>query len=1254
MKKCLALFLFVLSFPILAQDNFVRGVFLFGSTSVDYVQMHDSLHINWVQAEGEDGTGYKFTNVLNNAAGLNVMGQMNQVIVPKSSAQRMLFDAWRDGSDPNYDYFAIWNGTRIDTLLWDLVGRESPGYMVESPVPDNEYRYKQTHYIVSFILKRTPASSGNPLVVRLEAWCKNTNTLLNSLDLYNNDFTSSNLETKTLEFTFSSPPTSAVKPDGVLLGSLMTSGITSGCLVNNEYKVDIRVYWYGNVTTWLNKVIVQDNLGQELFSGTDDATIQSSAQSFKSSYPLVKRFYLTDEPYISTFLAYNYVQNIVRSTYLPDTVKGNGSGITAQPTNFSRFILDAKPYELFVDSYPILSDVPTPSMTPLEASDVGIATYISDADYTQQLQNEVGSLTNTYSLINTLRLSAVTTAQNGRNFWFIPQLHGVYVVATGKFRLPDGSFIQRPPAGNEIKLMCNLAVAYGAKGIVPYPYGNDYDNVNNNYFAGLVTSEVINGMIKNHWTNYASYPCPGGSKQVRMGFQEKWDALASVMNYYTQISITLSSLSWQGTKSWDNGTTSGTWSGLISAIDASSGGVSDQTKYVETGHFKNGSTDFLYVVNRRTLSTDTRDISLTINESSSIFNNWKITEVGTSNTWTVSKTGTFTTSFQPGEGKLFKLEGPVILIGGSLVYNENIPASSNINISSNITVNSGVTLTFNYGTTLNFTSGVAVTANGTLNAQGTSTNPATFNNGFIIFSGSGASGSNLNYATINNGAGIQCLNGANATIQNSILNNCVNGIYVYNSSPQIFSNLINEPQQNGIYGETAGYEPNVQDNTVTKTSGNSSYHNYQGIWFYNNSSVYANHNDVSGFRYGSYIGGGSNALFYYASKGLYPYNRFTNNFYGITAGWGATITANWVVGDGGNSIYGNTYYDAYSYNSSTIYGQKNYWGGGYPKQYTYNNSYIYVDPILTSDPWVPGGIQPIAALNGDKKVQPTTIAAKVNQDQSTTGDDFADINLGLKLENDNQISQAISHYKSLIGSDRLVTFSLTELMKIRNKYPGNKIASYFQSLTKNKKHGALANKLVGDIYLQSGKFDEAINTYNSIIQNYPNDYQAVNSRFGKLFAYLNIKQDRVNAGNILTELKQMNLQDDEWQMRLAVAENLLTNSNSLNKTLRKAKTENQVSELKPVSYSLSQNYPNPFNPTTIINYQLPKDGIVTLKIYDMLGREVATLVNEFKPSGRYEVTFDAKNLASGMYVYQLRANSAEGRFIATKKLVLLK
>ncbi len=91
-------------------------------------------------------------------------------------------------------------------------------------------------------------------------------------------------------------------------------------------------------------------------------------------------------------------------------------------------------------------------------------------------------------------------------------------------------------------------------------------------------------------------------------------------------------------------------------------------------------------------------------------------------------------------------------------------------------------------------------------------------------------------------------------------------------------------------------------------------------------------------------------------------------------------------------------------------------------------------------------------------------------------------------------------------------------------------------------------------------------------------------------------------------------------------------------------------EFTPTSYFLEQNYPNPFNPSTKINYGLKESGFVSLKVYNILGTEVATLVNEYKPAGNYKVDFDASQLASGVYIYSLKTNN----FVQTRKMILEK
>jgi plastocyanin len=103
-------------------------------------------------------------------------------------------------------------------------------------------------------------------------------------------------------------------------------------------------------------------------------------------------------------------------------------------------------------------------------------------------------------------------------------------------------------------------------------------------------------------------------------------------------------------------------------------------------------------------------------------------------------------------------------------------------------------------------------------------------------------------------------------------------------------------------------------------------------------------------------------------------------------------------------------------------------------------------------------------------------------------------------------------------------------------------------------------------------------------------------------------------------------------------------------------TVNQTTDVEvtnsriPEMFALEQNYPNPFNPSTVIRYDIPTNAIVKISIYDMLGREVATLVNGNQMAGHYNVTFNAKNLPSGVYLYSLHA----GDRTFVQKMLLLK
>jgi hypothetical protein len=165
-----------------------------------------------------------------------------------------------------------------------------------------------------------------------------------------------------------------------------------------------------------------------------------------------------------------------------------------------------------------------------------------------------------------------------------------------------------------------------------------------------------------------------------------------------------------------------------------------------------------------------------------------------------------------------------------------------------------------------------------------------------------------------------------------------------------------------------------------------------------------------------------------------------------------------------------------------------------------------------------------------------------------------------------------------------------------------------------------------------------------------------------------IRDSRLNAGELHDyNIASYNLNTDGLNGKtVKVKVTISTNIDSINSALTEHYADGNtvgkatvksitLQKSDPVTeYSLEQNYPNPFNPTTVINYQVPKDGLVTIKIYDVLGNEVRTLVNDNRATGKYSVSFDGSKLASGVYFYQLRVTGGASNFVSTKKMLLLK
>ena len=142
-------------------------------------------------------------------------------------------------------------------------------------------------------------------------------------------------------------------------------------------------------------------------------------------------------------------------------------------------------------------------------------------------------------------------------------------------------------------------------------------------------------------------------------------------------------------------------------------------------------------------------------------------------------------------------------------------------------------------------------------------------------------------------------------------------------------------------------------------------------------------------------------------------------------------------------------------------------------------------------------------------------------------------------------------------------------------------------------------------------------------------------------------------GNIsaVTEWSLTGLQDGNYEWRLRAVDAAYVGSDvAVGEFSLGVVSVSDFLDNLPRSYSIEQNYPNPFNPATIIRYSIPKEGLVTLKVYNAIGKEIVSLVNEVKQAGYYNLKFDASLLPSGVYFYRLQA----GVFVETKKMVLIK
>ena len=507
------------------------------------------------------------------------------------------------------------------------------------------------------------------------------------------------------------------------------------------------------------------------------------------------------------------------------------------------------------------------------------------------------------------------------------------------------------------------------------------------------------------------------------------------------------------------------------------------------------------------------------------------------------------------------------------------------------------------------------------------------------------------------------------TLEFSTIQGCGAGhgiIIQSNSSPTIEYCTINNNYFYGIIINGSGTgNPHIIDNSLSGNGTHGSTRVYQNIIFMNSSHGVVQQNSMTGSLVGlgcySQSTPSSSANSGSQDEGA---NLITGNTYGLRCdGSGSNI------GFGGyngryfygtcNSIYGNSSYDAYAVNYGGIYATYDWWGTGSPSPsqfYAEAGSSVNYSNALISPGACPNGYlavksprvytaSSVAAPDISTLIaetsSPDTLSAIGNQ--ALNNEDFAAVKGAFRKVLQNTATAAQKNLALI----RLSQAYLSEDSVTRSN--DTSVVNTLKSFS-NGNFGQQSGYLLAGLCAASGRLEEARDMADSVVARYPGT--DADKRALILLASL-VGFDPTYADVSTQALNNLKAQfgstiDSGLVVALTTSySRAAAESGSANGSSKPGIIDNTTETSG--AYGLS-NYPNPFNPTTVISYTVPMDGMVTLKVYDVLGREVETLVNQNRKAGRYEVTFDGSRLASGVYFYRLIV----GSHTITKKMLMIK
>jgi tetratricopeptide (TPR) repeat protein len=578
----------------------------------------------------------------------------------------------------------------------------------------------------------------------------------------------------------------------------------------------------------------------------------------------------------------------------------------------------------------------------------------------------------------------------------------------------------------------------------------------------------------------------------------------------------------------------------------------------------------------------------------------------------------------------------------------NQTMSGNAAVIGDLTLSGSGTFTISPGTHIRVKNTYNINFNGKLYCQGSQQNkiifdPLVANNNWgtitlgAIVNGSTANGSTIKYTNINNCNEIDIINTSNDTIQNcNIINSSMHGMYFSGGTGCSVSNdtIKNSNTAHGIY-VTNSANITCTGNVVKRNNLN---HNGVGIFFGGGGTGLAAKNDIRGFDWGigSIWGSSPNS---WTGNHSQKNNRISNcnvalevykvsypNF-GYPSYYDSCGGNSFDSSNTKNAEVGMTYYS----DSCGLNACFDWWGSYPPNTSKFDkgaNAYFNYQLPASYDLWAGIPLPKIVAGGG-------------------TLNSIDSLFIGTSLFRNNKFIEAKDYYISYLKQHPDNQAAYTYLYGCANSNTISEVINFFKTLPSGASREL--KLLLSYLYLQQGSIDLAKKVNEDIISENPNTPLAVRAILNNFYIALYNDNDVKAATDLLNVVKtQASL---STPMEISTAEDaLMVRSSVLSTELKSILTKPMAYTDKPTSYSISQNYPNPFNPSTTIRYQITKPGLVTLKVYDILGREIATLVNENKIEGSYNYLFNASKFASGVYIYQIRVND----YVSSKKMILLK